>query len=183
MATPQTQTGQTTWELDPAHSLVEFSVKHMMVATVKGRFSGVKGTVVTDPADYSKASVDVTIDASTIDTRDEKRDGHLKSPDFLDVATYPTITYKSTKVVSEDQTHLTVVGDLTIHGVTKSVELKTEINGQGKNPYGKTIAGFSATTTINRKDFGLNWNVALEAGGFLVSDDIKIAIEGELILN
>jgi len=181
LATPQTQTGLTTWQLDPAHSLVEFSVKHMMFTTVKGRFGGVKGTIVTDLTDYSKASVDVTIDAGTIDTRDEKRDAHLKSPDFLDVATYPTITFKSTKVVSEDPTHLTVIGDLTIHGVTKSVELKTAINGQGKNPYGLTVAGFSATTAINRKEFDLNWNVALEAGGWLVGDDIKIAIEGELI--
>jgi polyisoprenoid-binding protein YceI len=182
LAIPQTQAaGLTTWELDPAHSLVEFSVKHMMFATVKGRFSDVKGTIVTDPADYSKSSVDVTIDAATIDTRDERRDGHLKSPDFLDVANYPTITFKSTKVVSEDATHLTVIGDLTIHGVTKPVELKTQINGQGKNPYGLTVAGFSATTAINRKDFSLNWNVALETGGWLVGDEIKIAIEGELI--
>ena len=180
MTSPAT-TGQTTWQLDAAHTLVEFSVKHMMVTTVKGRFTGVQGSIVTDMADHTKGSVDVTIDAATVDTRDEKRDGHLKSPDFLDVVNYPTITFKSTRVVTQDATHLNVIGDLTIHGVTKQVELDTELNGEGTTPYGAHVAGFSATTKINRKDFGLNWNVALEAGGFLVSDDIKISIEGEAI--
>ncbi|MBA3824693.1 MAG: YceI family protein [Ktedonobacterales bacterium] len=178
MTSPAT-IGQTTWELDASHSLVEFSVKHMMVTTVKGRFTGVKGTIVTDMADHSKGSVEVTIDAATVDTRDEKRDGHLKSPDFLDVATFPTITFKSTRVLAQDAKHLNVIGDLTIRGVTKQVELDTELNGEGNTPFGTHIAGFTATTKINRKEFGLNWNVALEAGGFLVSDDIKISIEGE----
>jgi polyisoprenoid-binding protein YceI len=181
LATPQTQTQLTTWELDPSHTLVEFSTRHMMVTTVKGRFTSVKGTITTDMADHSKAGVEVTIDAASITTNDEKRDGHLKSPDFLDVANYPTITFKSTRVVSESADSLTVVGDLTVHGVTKSVELKTELNGQGTTPYGAQIAGFTATTSINRKDFGLNWNVALEAGGWLVGEQIKIAIEGEAV--
>lgn len=182
MATPQqTTTGTTTWELDAKHSLVEFSAKHMMITTVKGRFSDVSGTIVTDMADHSKASVNVTIDATTITTGDAQRDGHLKSPDFLDVQQFPTITFKSTKVLIEDAMHLNVVGDLTIHGVTRSVELDTELTGEGTTPYGQTVAGFSATTTISRKDFGLNWNVALEAGGFLVSDQIKVMIEGEAV--
>jgi len=178
MTSPAT-TGQTTWELDASHSTVEFSVKHMMISTVKGHFTGVKGTIVTDMADHTKGSVDVTIDAATVDTRDEKRDGHLKSPDFFDVANFPTITFKSTRVTAQDATHLNVVGDLTIHGVTKQVELDTELNGEGDTPFGTHIASFSATTKINRKDFGLTWNVGLEAGGFLVSDEIKISIEGE----
>jgi polyisoprenoid-binding protein YceI len=180
MTSPAT-TGQTTWELDASHTLVEFSAKHMMVTTVKGRFTDVKGTITTDFADHSKGSVDVTIDAATIDTRDEKRDGHLKSPDFLDVANFPTITFKSTRVLVQDATHLNVVGDLTIHGVTKQVELDTELNGEGTTPYGTHVAGFTATTKISRKEFGLNWNVALETGGFLVGDEVKISIEGEAV--
>jgi polyisoprenoid-binding protein YceI len=181
MATPQTQIGQITWELDPKHTLVEFSARHMMISTVKGRFTDVQGTIVTDMTDHSKASVDVTITTASINTGDEQRDGHLKSPDFFDVAKYPTITFKSTKVVAEDAEHLNVVGDLTIHGVTRSVELKTELSGQGKTPYGVEVAGFTATTSINRKDFGLEWNVALETGGVLVGEQVKISIEGEAI--
>lgn len=182
MATPNTAAaGTTTWELDQAHTLVEFSAKHMMITTVKGRFSNVQGTIVTDMADHSKASVEVTIDAATIDTHDAQRDGHLKSPDFLDVANFPTITFKSTKVLAEDVMHLNVVGDLTIHGVTRQVELDTELTGQGTTPYGTTVAGFTANTTISRKDFDLTWNVALEAGGVLVGDQIKINIEGEAV--
>ena len=182
MATPQeTTTGITTWELDPKHTLVEFSAKHMMITNVKGRFSNVSGTIVTDMADHSKATVDVTIDATTIDTHDAQRDGHLKSPDFLAVDQYPTITFKSTKVLIEDVMHLNVLGDLTVHGVTRQIELDTELTGQGTTPYGQTVAGFTATTTISRKDFGMNFNMALEAGGFLVSDQVKITIEGEAV--
>ena len=179
MTTPQ---GPITWELDPKHTLVEFSAKHMMITTVKGRFSNVSGTIVTDMADHAKASVEVTIDATSIDTHDAQRDGHLKSADFLAVDQFPTITFKSTKVLIEDAMHLNVMGDLTLHGVTRQVELDTELTGQGTTPYGQTVAGFTANTTISRKDFDLNWNVALEAGGFLVSDQIKISIEGEAIL-
>src|SRR5579875_1330034 len=181
MATPQTQTNQVTWEIDPKHTTVEFAVRHMMVSTVKGRFTDVKGTIVTDMNDYTKSVVDVTIATASVDTRDEQRDAHLKSPDFFDVEKYPTITFKSTKVVSEDANHLTVIGDLTMHGVTRSVELKTELSGQGKTPYGPEVAGFTATTSINRKDFGLEWNVALETGGVLVGEQVKITIEGEVI--
>jgi polyisoprenoid-binding protein YceI len=180
-APQQTATGVTTWELDPKHTLVEFSAKHMMVTTVKGRFSNVSGTIVTDMADHTKGSVAVTIDASTVDTHEPQRDGHLKSPDFLDVQNFPTITFKSTKVLVQDAMHLNVVGDLTVKGVTRQVELDTEITGENQTPYGQTVAGFSATTSISRKDFGLLWNVALETGGVLVSDLIKISIEGEAI--
>ncbi len=182
MATPeQTTTAATTWELDPHHTLVEFSAKHMMLSTVKGRFTNVAGTIVTNTADHSQASVEVTIDATTLDSHDAQRDGHLKSPDFLDVQNFPTITFKSTKVIVEDAIHLNVIGDLTIHGVTRQIELDTEVTGPTKSLQGKTLAGFSANTVIHRKDFGLNWNVALEAGGFLVSEDVKVAIEGELV--
>jgi len=180
MATPQqTVTGSTTWELDPKHTLVEFSAKHMMITTVKGRFATLSGTIVTNMADHSQASVEVTIDAASIDTHEPQRDAHLKSADFLDAQNFPTITFKSTKVLAEDAIHLNVVGDLTIHGVTRQVELDTELTGEGTTPYGQTVAGFTANTTISRKDFGLLWNVALEAGGVLVSDQIKISIEGE----
>ena len=181
MATPEATSTMTTWELDPTHSSVEFSAKHMKITTVKGRFTKVQGTIITDLSDHTKASIDVTIDASTVDTHDAQRDGHLKSPDFLDVATFPTITFKSKRVLAEDTVHLNVVGDLTIHGVTREVELDTEINGIGTSPQGVTVGGFTANTVINRKDFGLVWNVALEAGGFLVSDEIKISIDGEAV--
>src|SRR5271165_243039 len=128
MATPQqTTTGTSTWTLDPKHTLVEFSAKHMMITTVKGRFSNVSGTIMTNMADHSQASVDVTIDATTVDSGDAQRDGHVKSPDMLDVQNFPTITFKSTKVLIEDVMHLNVVGDLTIHGVTRQVELDTEL--------------------------------------------------------
>lgn len=176
-----TSTSTTTWQLDPKHSHVEFSARHMMISTVKGRFGTVEGTIVTDMADHSKASVDVTIQTDSIDTRDEQRDGHLRSPDFLDSANFPTITFKSTRVIQESAENLTVVGNLTLHGVTREVTLKTTLNGQGKSPYGQEVAGFEAQTSISRKDFGLEWNVALEAGGVLVSDQIKISIDGEAV--
>jgi polyisoprenoid-binding protein YceI len=178
----QSQTAtRSVWQLDPHHTLVEFSAKHMMVTTVKGRFTSVRGTIVADEANPSQSSVDVEIDTASIDSRDERRDGHLKSPDFLDVEHYPLITFKSTRVLQEDAEHLRVVGDLTIRGTTRQVELATTINGRGKSPMGSEVAGVSAEASINRKDFGLNWNVALETGGWLVSDTVKVAIEAEAI--
>jgi polyisoprenoid-binding protein YceI len=171
----------TIWQIDPAHTLVEFAVKHMMFATVKGRFGGVHGTIVDDAAGPSRSSVEVEIDAASIDTREEKRDAHLRSPDFLDVQNHPTITFKSSRVEHAGQDRLRVVGDLTIHGTTREVVLDTTINGRGTNPFGLEVAGFTAETTINRRDFGLTWNVALEAGGVLVGDTVKILLEIEAV--
>ena len=171
----------TIWQIDPAHSLVEFAVKHMMFTTVKGRFGGVHGTIVDDAADPSRSSVEVELDAASIDTREEKRDAHLRSPDFLDVESYPTITFKSSRVEHAGPDRLRVIGDLTIHGTTREVVLNTTINGQGTNPFGQEVAGFTGETTINRRDFGLNWNMALEAGGVLVGDTVKILLEIEAV--
>ena len=176
---PATQA--TTWTIDPKHTLVEFSAKHMMFTTVKGRFGGVSGTIIENEADPSQSSVDVEIDAATIDTREPQRDGHLRSEDFLHVEAHPLITFKSTQVEAVGKDHLRVTGDLTIRGATRSVVLDTTITGRGTTPFGQQAAGFSAETSINRKDFGLTWNVALEAGGFLVGDQIKIVLEVEAV--
>ena len=171
----------TVWQIDPAHTLVEFSAKHMMFTTVKGRFAGVKGTIRVDGQDVTRSSVEAEIDAATLDTRTTDRDNHLRSPDFLHVEQHPTITFRSTRVERAGDDRVKVIGDLTIRGTTRQVTLDTTLNGQGKTPFGTTVAGFTAETSINRKDFGLNWNVALEAGGFLVGDTIKIQIEVEAV--
>lgn len=173
---PRTQ-GQTIWQIDPAHSAVEFGVKHMMFTTVKGRFSGVTGQVVTEGGDPTQGGVEVEIDASTIDTRDEKRDEHLKSPDFLDVEKYPTMRFQSTRVRDGAGDVFQLVGDLTIHGVSREVTLDATHNGSGTNPWGQEVAGYSAEVEINRKDFGLEWNAALEGGGVLVGETVKVTIE------
>ena len=178
-ATAGTQT-RTTWAIDPAHTHVAFAVKHLMISTVRGRFTGVSGTVHTDESDPAKSDVEIEIDATTIDTREPQRDGHLKSPDFLDVEKFPTLTFKSTRLTgAADQFKLT--GDLTIHGVTKPVTLDVTSEGRAKDPWGGERAGFTATTVIKRGEFGLNWNQVLEAGGFLVGDEIKITIDAELL--
>ena len=174
------QTTQSTWQIDAAHSLLEFSVRHMMVATVKGRFSQLRGIITDIADDPALSSVEVVVDAASISTGDVNRDGHLRSADFFDVEQYPTITFTSRRIQgSRDE--FTLTGDLTMHGVTREVTLDVTLNGVGTNPYGKTIAGFSAETKINRKDWGLNWNVGLEAGGVLVSDQLKISIELEAV--
>ncbi|HZS87042.1 MAG TPA: YceI family protein [Chloroflexota bacterium] len=170
-----------TWQIDPKHTLVEFSVRHMMITTVKGRFGDVKGTITLDESDITRSSVEAEIDANSIDTRDEQRDGHLRSPDFFDTGTHTAITFKSTRVERAGSDRLRVIGDLTISGITRDVVLDTEITGRGKTPFGTEVIGFSAQTSISRKDFGLNWNVALEAGGFLVGDNVKISLEIEAV--
>lgn len=161
-----------TYDVDLSHSTIQAVAKHLMVSKVRGSFSRFSGTVTVaeDPAD---SAVQITIEADSIDTRDEKRDGHLRSPDFLDVETYPSLTFTSTRV----QGSWTVVGDLTIRDTTKEVALDVEYLGTFKNPFGQTIAAFSATTTINREEFGMTWNAPLEAGGVLVGKDLKIEIE------
>ena len=175
----QRATTATTWQIDPAHSLVEFGVKHMMFTTVKGRFTQVGGTIVHDDADPAGSSVQVEIPVASITTGDEKRDGHLRSADFFDVETYPTITFRSTRVEPVGGDRLRVVGELTIHGVTREVTLDTTFNGRGTNPWGQQVAGYTAETQIDRGDYGLTWNAALEAGGVLVGDKVKIQLEIE----
>jgi polyisoprenoid-binding protein YceI len=172
------------WKLDPAHSAAEFSARHMMITTVRGGFKNVNGIINYDPANPAASSVEVTIDTNQItSTGVEQRDGHLRSPDFLDVANYPTITFKSTKVEpNADGSQAKITGDLTIRGVTRPVTLQAELLGQAKSPYGTTNIGFSAATKINREDWGLNWNMALEAGGWLVGKEINISLDVEAVL-
>jgi len=176
-----TQAARTTWKIDPVHSHIEFSVRHLMITTVKGRFTGVDGTVSIDEANLSNSEVDIRIDASTIDTREAQRDAHLRSADFLDVEKFPHITFTSKRVADRKGDAFTLVGALTIHGVTKEVALAVTDEGRGKDPWGGERAGFSASTTINRKDFGLHWNVALETGGVVVGEKIEIGIEIEAV--
>ncbi|HEY2745864.1 MAG TPA: YceI family protein [Polyangia bacterium] len=170
------------YTVDPAHSTASFTVKHMMVSTVRGEFGKIAGTASWTKPDFSDAQVDITIDATSVDTREPKRDAHLKSPDFFDVAKFPTLTFKSRRV-SRGKTHghLTLVGDLTIHGVTKEVTFDvTGPSQEMKSPFGTLAVGAEATTHINRKDFGLTWNKALEAGGVLVSENVDIDVNLEL---
>jgi polyisoprenoid-binding protein YceI len=181
MTDTQTMTGTSVWAIDTAHSQVEFSVKHMMFSTVKGSFEGVTGTITLDEQNLANSSVRVEIDPATISTRDEKRDAHLRSADFFDVETFPTMTFVSTSVQPARGQDLTITGDLTMHGVTKPVVLEAEFNGRGMSPFGMEVISYTAKGKLSRGEFGLNWNAALEAGGVLVSDEIKIAIEVEAV--
>jgi len=171
-----------TWQIDPAHTNVEFTVRHMMISNVKGQFEKTSGTITTNGNDPTTAKIDATIDASSINTRVDKRDAHLKSPDFLDVEKFPTITFKSTKIEADGPNKWKVTGDLTLHGVTKPVVLEVESSGPPiTDPSGKMRAGASATATISRKDFGIVWNKAMETGGVLVGDEVAISIDVEAI--
>jgi polyisoprenoid-binding protein YceI len=171
-----------TWTFDPAHTAAEFTARHMMVTTVRGKITGVSGTLEFDPAHPEKGSVEVTLDAASIYTGVGQRDDHLRSPDFLDVANYPHITFKSTKVEVTGKNTGKVTGDLTIRGVTRPVVLDVEFLGTETDPWQKsTRVGFEATAKINREDWGLTWNVALESGGVLVSKEVKLAISVEAI--
>lgn len=182
MATQQTQSPtRTTWQIDPAHTLIEFSARHMMVTTVKGRFTGIHGTITLDEANPAQSSVEAEIDAKTLETGAEQRNQHLRSADFLEVDKYPTITFKGTRVEVEGRERAKVHGNLTIHGVTREVVLDAELTGFNRTPYGTDVAGFEARTQINRKDFGLLWNVALETGGILVGDTVKIELAVEAV--
>jgi polyisoprenoid-binding protein YceI len=169
------------WEIDASHSQATFSVKHMMISTVRGHFNVLSGHLHIDEQNPQNSWVEAQVDAASIDTRDERRDGHLRSADFFDVQTYPTITFKSTRVEHISGNEYNVTGDLAMHGVTRPVTLKAEYLGQGKNPWGLTVAGLSAKTKINRKDWGLNWNQTLETGGWLVSEDVTIEIDLETV--
>jgi len=169
------------WKIDSAHTEVNFTVRHMMISNVRGQFQKLNGTVEFDEANPINTKVDVQIEAASVNTKDEKRDGHLKSPDFFDAEKYPYLTFKSKRVEVKVASHARLIGDLTIRDVTKEVSLDVEYNGSAKSPWGTTNAGFSAKTSIKRKEWNLNWNVALETGGWLVGDDIHIAIELELV--
>ncbi len=169
------------WKIDNSHSDVHFTVRHMMITNVRGRFERFSGEVNFDEQDYENSSVKVQIEAASINTRDPQRDGHLKSPDFLNAEQYPYLTFVSKKVEMLDASNGKIYGDLTIRDVTRPVVLNVEFAGITRNPYGMTIAGFTAVTKINRKDWGLTWNVALESGGMLVGEEIKIEIELEII--
>lgn len=171
-----------TWNIDPEHSNVGFKVRHLMVSNVKGNFNTFSGVVDINDKDITKSKVEVSIDTNSINTNIKKRDDHLRSADFFDVAKYPTMTFVSKKVVKAGNDMLKVTGDLTLHGVTKEVVLDVEGPTQeSKDPWGNIRKGATATTKINRKDFGLVWNKALETGGVMVGDEITISLEVEMI--
>jgi len=169
------------WGFDLAHSSVSFWVRHMMVAKVHGRFTGWRGTLEFDERQPATARLDVEIDVASIDTREPQRDAHLRSPDFLDAAQYPHITFKAVGATPAGTGQFKVKGDLTIHGVTRPVTLDVEYAGRAKDPWGGERAGFSARTAISRKDYGLMWNQLLEGGGILVDDKVEISIEAEAV--
>ena len=170
------------YDLDPAHSAATFKVRHLMISNVKGEFTRLSGSVVFDPVNPANSSIQATIDATSISTREPQRDQHLKSPDFLDVAKFPTITFKSRDMVPSGGGTYEVTGDLTIHGVTQEVALAVEgVTAEIKDPYGFLRRGATASVTIDRKDFGLVWNNPLESGGVLVGDDVHITIDVELV--
>jgi polyisoprenoid-binding protein YceI len=176
-----TATSKVLWNVDPTHAHLEFAVKHLMINTVRGKFTEVAGTVRLDPADLSTAEVDVTIAAKCVQTGVQQRDDHLRSGDFFDVEKFPTITFKSRQVTELTPDNYTLLGDLTVHGVTKSVHLTVTPEGSVKDPWGGERMAFSAHGKVNRKDFGLVWNMVLEAGGVAVADEVRLTIEVELV--
>jgi polyisoprenoid-binding protein YceI len=182
MTTTTAASATTTWNLDPAHSGAEFKVKHMMISNVKGTFSGLSGVLTEHATDSTLSSVEASVDVTTVNTGDAQRDGHLKSADFFDAEKFPKLTFKSTKVTKKGEAEYAVIGDLTVHGVTNPVTFAVEgPSAPGKDPWGNTRIGLSATAKINRKDFGLSWNAALETGGFLVGEDVIITLEVQFI--
>jgi polyisoprenoid-binding protein YceI len=172
----------TTWNIDPDHSNIGFKVRHLMVSNVKGSFEKPAGTVEINDKDVTKSKVEVTIDTNSLNTNVAKRDEHLRSADFFDTAKYPTMTFISKKVAKAGKDKLKVTGDLTLHGVTKQVVLDVEgLSGESKDPWGNFRRGATASTKINRKDFGLTWNKALETGGVAVGEEVAITLEIEMI--
>lgn len=170
-----------TWQIDPAHTAAGFAVKHLMISTVRGQFKGITGTINWDDQDITKSTVDVTIDSTTVDTSEPMRDKDLKSEKFFDVAKYPTITFKSKKVEAVSAGKLKITGDLTIHGVTKEAVLDVEgPTAPVKDPWGNTRVAASATTKVNRQDYGVKWNANMDGGGVVVGDDVNITIDLEM---
>ncbi|MGA7106426.1 MAG: YceI family protein [Terracidiphilus sp.] len=181
-ATTATNSVVTTWNVDPAHSAAEFKVKHMMISNVKGKFSGINGVLKLDEADPTRSTVEATVPVSTLNTGDEQRDGHLKGAEFFEVEKFPTFSFKSTEVGRTAPGEHAVVGELTLHGVTRTVSFAVEGPSEpGKDPWGNTKIGLSATARINRKDFGLSWNAALESGGVLVGEDVTISLDIQFV--
>ena len=182
MSTTQQATAVSTWNIDPVHSIAEFRVKHMMISSVRGQFTGVKGSLTYNESDLAQSRVEATIEVASIDTRDGQRDTHLKSADFFDAEKYPTFTFKSSRVTRRGDGSLIVAGPLSMHGATKEVEFAVEgPTPPTKDPWGNTRIGVAATTKINRKDFGLTWNTTLEAGGVLVGEDVAITLDVQFI--
>jgi polyisoprenoid-binding protein YceI len=179
-ATTQTPTGVTTWKIDPAHTQVEFAVKHMMITTVKGRFSDVTGEILLDEATLPNSKVNIDVNVASIDTREAQRDTHLRSADFFDVDKFPKMTFRG-RAIEGPLHEFKLTGDLTIHGVTRPVTLAVTHEGRGKDPWGGERIGFAATGKIKRSDFGRTWNAALETGGFLVGDEVKISLDVEAV--
>jgi polyisoprenoid-binding protein YceI len=179
--TAATQTATGTWTIDPAHSIAEFAVKHMVLTTVKGRFRELEGTLQIDEARPENSSVSASVDVASIDTSVADRDAHLRSDDFFNAEKYPKITFRSTRVERVDDTHFKVVGGLTIRDVIREVVLDGEYEGQIDDPWGNRRAGFTATTQISRKEFGVRWNQLIESGGAVVSDSVKITLHIEVI--
>jgi polyisoprenoid-binding protein YceI len=178
---PETAAGnRTAWKLDPSHSTIEFSAKHMMITTVRGRIAELEGTIYTDEKNPANSSVEATLKANSLDTRTDQRDQHLRSADFLNVEKYPDIKFRSSKI-SGDKEHFKLTGNLTIRDVTKEMTLDVEFEGRNKDPWGGERVGFNASGKIDRRDFGLTWNQALETGGVLVGNDIKINIDVQAI--
>lgn len=169
------------WQIDSVHSEIQFTVRHMMISKVRGRFETFSGTVAYDEANPTQTTVDITIDTNSINTREGQRDGHLRSPDFFNSALYPVMTFKSTQVVQTAENKGQLIGNLTIRDITKEVVLDVAFEGKAQSPWGTTSVGFSATAKINRKDFNLTWNQALETGGVLVGEEVSINIELELV--
>ena len=170
------------WNIDPAHSVAEFKVKHMMISNVKGQFTALKGSIQLDETDITNSSIEATIAVNSLSTGEPQRDAHLKSADFFDADTYATMNFKSTEVAKRGEGELSVAGDLTIHGITLPVVFAVEgPSAPGKDPWGNTRVGISAATKISRKDFGLTWNAALETGGILVGEEVYISLEVEFI--
>ncbi|SKB60648.1 Polyisoprenoid-binding protein YceI [Sphingobacterium nematocida] len=167
-----------TWNLDTAHSEIEFKVRHMMISTVKGQFKNFEVSINSESDDISKGTVSVKIDTTSLDTKNEQRDQHLKSSDFFDATEFPTITFVSTSVVGDVQDEFKINGDLTVKGITKPIVVKAEFGGIAKDPWGNEKVGYTVKGAINRSDFGLTWNAALETGGVMVSEEVKF--EGEL---
>jgi polyisoprenoid-binding protein YceI len=180
-AAAQPAAGPNTWMIDSNHSTIGFVVRHMMVSNVRGAFGKVAGTVTYDGKDVSSVAADVTVDTTTITTNNEKRDAHLKSPDFFDVATYPTLTFKSKRVQKVSDGKFKLIGDLTMHGVTKEVALDVEGPSQAIVAQGATRIGASATTTLNRQDYGVKWSRNIDGGGVVVGDEVKVTLELELV--
>jgi polyisoprenoid-binding protein YceI len=180
LATPQTAVS--TWKIDPAHSVAEFKVKHMMISNVKGQFAKISGVLTFDENDLTKSHIEASIEAASINTREEQRDAHLKSADFFHVEQHPTLSFKSTRITQKGDGELSVAGDLTIRGVTRPVVFSVEgPTPPAKDPWGNTRIGLSATTKINRKDYGLTWNAALETGGILVGDEVTITLDVQFV--